>query len=274
MTFALVRSFGCFVYFESEFPDVPARELLDTLVSGLDISQNASISTKNDFLGWSKLTNKKVEAALENPTTRSMSLLVGTSQDVRLAGAITLRLAHKFPEFEAPPLAWVGAESERWPSSVFLHVARTWLRLAAEGGRPLSGGILAAADLRNATVEMTRVFYTYPGEEPDCSPGSFRGRMQRERPDYETRDKIRRVYPTTLLGPKFASQVDASKLAAAGARNIEHVNGSIIFDATPELHEAWSTEYLAATVELRRLLWPLTFQNPADDPDQRRKGQR
>jgi len=98
--------------------------------------------------------------------------------------------------------------------------------------------------------------------------------MQRERPDGETRTKIRRVYPTTLLGPKFASQVDAARLAAAGATNIEHINGSILFDATPELHEAWSPEYLAATVELRRLLWPLSFQNPADDPDPPRKRRR
>ena len=30
----------------------------------------------------------------------------------------------------------------------------------------------------------------------------------------------------------------------------------------------------ARTVELRRLLWPASFQNPADDPDVPRKGRR
>ncbi|NVB78687.1 MAG: hypothetical protein HOV81_09860 [Kofleriaceae bacterium] len=270
--FAPVRSSGCFVYFEGQLPDIPACQLLDTLVAGLDIADVASISTRNRFLSWSKLRQKKVDAALDDSTTLSISLLVGTPQDVRLGGAITLRLDGKFPELESPALAWVGAESQRWPATVFVRVARDWLRIAAEHGKVLSGGVLAAADLRDVVVETTQVFHTYAGEEPDTSPRSFRGKMQREKPASEARERIRRVYPITLLGPKFASQINASKLAAAGARNLEHINGSIIFDATPDLREAWSREYLAETVELRRLLWPLTFQNPADDPD--RKGRR
>ena len=263
------RSFGCFVYFER---DVPARALLEQAADGLRVTDEAKISTRNYYLSWKKLRWKAVDDAIESATTLSITLLVGTPQDVRLGGCVTLRLDPRWgEELSTPPLVWLGAESGRWPESVFRPVARNWLRIAATSGTALSGGVFAQSDLRNAKIEMTNEFETDWNEEPDKSPRSFRGRMMAERPMDEVRTKIRRAYPTTLLGPKFASQVDADKLAAAGATHIEHINGSILFDATPELHEAWSPEYLAATVELRRLLWPLSFQNPADDPDPPRK---
>lgn len=269
---AHVRSFGCFTYFDHG--RVPAHALLERLLSGLDIEAEVKISTKNNFLRWRKFSWKAVDEAIADEDTLSISLLVGTPQDVRLGGAITLRVVPMFAEFQSPPLAWVGAESGRWPEPLFSRVARDCLRIAAAHGTPVSGGALAATDLRNAKVEMTQVFETDPGEDPDRSPMSFRGRLEGDRHIAQTQTKIRRVYPITLLGPQFASQIDVDKLVAAGAKNIEQINGSVIFDATPQLLEAWSPEYLAATVELRRLLWPMSFQNPADDPDPRRKGRR
>lgn len=274
------RSFGCFIYFDRE---VPARALLEEAATGLGITDEAKISTRNRYLSWKKLRWKAVDDAIESSTTLSITLLVGTPQDVRLGGRITLRMDPRWAEDRddgaawppsTPPLVWLGAESGRWPESVFRPVARNLLRIAATSGTALSGGVFAQSDLRNAKIEMTDEFESDWNEEPDKSPHSFWGRMMAERPMHEVRTKIRRVYPTTLLGPKFASQVDADKLAAAGATNIEHINGSVLFDATPELHEAWSPEYLDATVELRRLLWPLSFQNPADDPDPPRKQRR
>jgi hypothetical protein len=270
-TFADVRSFGCFVYFDGE---VPARALLEELVTGFDLAVELKISTKNYFLRWKNLRWKTIDEAIANSETLSVALLVGTPQDVRLGGRVTLRADTTFPRFVSPPLTWLGAESGRWPEHVFTRVARNWLRISATQATPFSGGVFAASDLRNAKVEMTQEFHFYPGEDPDRSPNSFRGRMERERPVEETKARIRRVYPITLLGPQFASQVGVDKLVAAGAKNVEQINGSVIFDATPQLLEAWSPEYLAATVELRRLLWPMSFQNPADDPDARRKGRR
>lgn len=265
---AQVRSFGCFIFFER---DVPARPLLEQLVQQFDIETEAKISTKNNYLRWKNFSWKSVDAAIASPDTLSITVLVGTPQDVRLGGSLTLRLAGQFPEYEGPPLVWLGAESLRWPEPVFTHLARDWLRTAAASARPLSGGVLASAELRNAKVEMTQVFETFPGDESNRAYGALRERMRHEHPQEKAYEKIRRVYPITLLGPKFASQVDASKLVDAGAKNVEHVNGSIIFDASEQLLEAWSPEYLAATVELRRLLWPLSFQNPADDPDPPRR---
>jgi hypothetical protein len=200
-----------------------------------------------------------------------VSLLVGTPQDVRMGGAITLRVDPKFAEYQSPPLVWFGAESGRWPEHVFTRVARNWLRIAATQATPFSGGVLAAADLRNAKVEMTQVFEGFPGDDKNAALKSFEQKLMRDKPDSGTRTKIRRIYPMTLLGPQLASEIDAESLRAAGAMNVELINGSVIFDATPQLLEAWSPEYLAATLELRRLLWPMSFQNPADDPDPRKR---
>ena len=74
-----------------------------------------------------------------------------------------------------------------------------------------------------------------------------------------------------LLGPRLAPQVDVGALRDAGATNVELINGSIIFDSTQSLIEAWSSEFLAATTALRRLLWPISTQNPMDDPDTKPK---
>lgn len=263
---AKVRSFGCFIYFERE---VPARALLKEAIEGLGLAADAKISTKNNFLSWKKLSWKTIDAAIASPDTLAISLLVGSPDDVRLGGSITLRLPGKFPELEPPPLTWIGAESARWPERTFTEVSRRLLKIAATHATPLSGGVLAASELRNAKVEMTQEYETFPGDDKDKSQATFRERMRGDRQPEKAFEKIRRVYPITLLGPKFASQVDDSKLAAAGATNIERVNGSVIFDATPKLLEAWSPEYLAATVELQRLLWPLSFQNPADAPKAR-----
>jgi hypothetical protein len=272
---ASVRSFGCFIYFENS-TNVPARSLLEAVVGELGVEAEAKISTKNYALRWKNFRWKAIDEAIASDDTLSIAMLVGTPADVRLGGKTGLRLDPAFEDVWQPPrLAWVGAESERWPEPVFTQLARRWLRVAAEQGTPLSGGVLAASDLRNAKMEMTQEFESSDGEQDhDRSPKSFTGRLMAERSPKETKEKIRRVYPITLLGPKFASHVDDSKLAGAGATNIERVNRSVLFDATPQLLEAWSPEYLAATVELRRLLWPLSFQNRADDPEADGKGRR
>lgn len=269
---ANVRSFGCFAYLDRE---VPARALLDALVEEFDLASELKISTKNYVLRWRKLSWKAVDEAIANPTTLSIWLLVGSPQDVRLGGAIGLRIDRAFAEeFQSPPLIWLGAESGRWPEPVFTRFARRWLHIAATQGTPFSGGVLAAADLRNAKVEMTCEFEGFPEDKGNATLAAFYEKLRRERAPDGARTMLRRVYPITLLGPRLASQVEREALVAAGATNIESVNGSLIFDATPQLLEAWSPEYLAATAELRRLLWPLSFQNPADDPDLPRKRRR
>ncbi|HWO17602.1 MAG TPA: hypothetical protein VNO30_02460 [Kofleriaceae bacterium] len=249
--------------------------MIEALVTDLGLGGDVKMATKGR---WRGLDRKAVNAAIASPATRAISLLVGTPLDVRLGGWIELHLPPPIGEIArestVPPLGWFAAESQRWPEATFVVAARRWLQLAAKHAAPISGGVLAAADLRNAKVEIAQEFETYPGEVPDRSPTSFRGRMEQEPPDYHLKTKLRRVYPITLLGPRLASQVDVGALQDAGATNVESINGSIIFDSTRSLIEAWSPEFLATTTALRRLLWPLSTQNPVDDPDAKPKRRR
>ncbi|MGN6106906.1 MAG: hypothetical protein ACTHU0_17495 [Kofleriaceae bacterium] len=263
------RSLGCFIYFERPLAEQPvlARSMIEALVEGLELASTLQISTKNNFLRWRKFQPKAVEEALAKGETRSITTMVGTPSEVHLGGRLTLRLHPSFgTEFQSPPLAWFGAALQRWPEHRVAAVAQRWLELAAEHGGPLSGGILAAPALKQAKIEMTHEFETDPGEVPDRSPRSFRGRMEKDRSASDCWTKIRRVYPVTLLGPTFARAIPPSQLAGAGATHVQSVNGSVIFEAGEGLVEAWSDGFLADTRVLRTLLWPIMTQNPADDP--------
>jgi hypothetical protein len=267
---AEVPSFGCVIYFERE-PVEAAGLLIEALVADLGLGREVKMSTKGR---WRGLDRKAVDAAIASPATRMIALLVGTPTDVRLGGWTDLHLAPPINEFRAPPFGWFVAESQRWPEAMFVPAARRWFQLAARHTVPISGGVLAAADLRNAKGEITQNL-EYSSNEV-LKPGQilFKDRMRQEPGVHHLKTKLRRVYPITLLGPRLASQVEVSALQEAGATKIESINGSIIFDATPSLIEAWSPEFLAATTALRRLLWPISTQSPVDDPDAKPKRRR
>lgn len=266
---ATVPSFGCFIYFEREPMEV-VHALIDAMVADLGLGREVKMATKGR---WRGLDRKAIDAAMATSSVFAIALLVGAPSNVRLGGWIEL---HSPPLISAssymirsPPLAWFAAESGRWPEATFVAAARRWLQLAAQHATlaPVSGGVLAASDLRHAKVEITQQLEHFEGEVLTQDQLLFEERMRQERPDGELKTKLRRVYPITLLGPRLASQVDVDALRAAGATKIESINGSILFDATPSLVEAWSPEFLEATTALRRLLWPLSTQHPVDDPD-------
>jgi hypothetical protein len=80
------------------------------------------------------------------------------------------------------------------------------------------------------------------------------------------RHKCRRLYWTTLLGPELTAAAGGADAArAAGALDVRETSGSLVFQAMdgPPL-DSLDPAFLAATVRLRRWLWPHTFQNPLD----------
>jgi hypothetical protein len=80
------------------------------------------------------------------------------------------------------------------------------------------------------------------------------------------RTKCRRLYWTTLLGPALTQAAGGADAARdAGALDVREVNGSVIVRAMEgPPRDSLDPEFLAATVRLRRWLWPHTFQNPLD----------
>ncbi len=169
------------------------------------------------------------------------------------------------PADYAPPLVWLAAESASWPEQRFVAIARSWFRIAATQCQVLSGGVFAAANMRNAKVEASRELESLVGEAPDPTNELIR----KEPLAYHAWNKVRRVYPITLLGPKLAARTTADELRAAGALAVESVGDSLIFDATERLAEVWNRPYLDATKKLRELVWPWSFQHPHDAPKRR-----
>ncbi len=223
------------------------------------------VSTKDRFLQWSKFAWKKIDAALEHGRL-SVTFLVGEPSEVHRGGRITINDKRELDRTDdAPPNIWLAAESTRWPEAKFTAVARSWFRIAATQCPVLSGGVFAAANMRNAKVEASREFESLVGEALDPTNELIR----KEPFGFHAWEKVRRVYPITLLGPKLAARTSAEDLRAAGALAVEPVGSSLIFDATERLVEVWNRPYLEATTKLRELVWPWSFQHPHDDPKRR-----
>jgi hypothetical protein len=268
---AKLRSHGCFAYLEHELVEAPqtCRALVERVIEGLGLATNeVQISTKDYRLQWSKFAWGKVDAALAKPSL-AITLLVGTPSEVHLGAKIGVRLDPNLRrDSNAPPLVWLAAEAERWPAERFVAVARAWLRTLAETTRPLSGGVLAASDLRNAKIEASLEYESMHGEAPDA----FAEAIGQEPIASRAWEKLRRIYPITLLGPMFAAKTNEGQLRDAGALAVERVGESLLVDAAADLVEVWSPAYLTATKRLRELVWPWSFQHPLDDPKRKVRG--
>jgi hypothetical protein len=183
--------------------------------------------------------------------------MVGVPSKVHLGARLRLRTTH-----DAPPCAWFCAESHRWPADQLVAAGRRWLALAAEQAEPISGGVAAATSLLAAKNEVSLEYEGMAFEAVSVADQLFTERIHADHA-WRTWNRIRRIYPVTLLGPAFAGAANADLLRAAGAR-VEAVRDSLIVDGHAPVIPAWDPAYLAATVELRRAAWPVTIQNLAD----------
>jgi hypothetical protein len=149
-----------------------------------------------------------------------------------------------------------AAETARWPLERIAAAGRALCELAT-GAAPLSGGVYRCPTFSQASHEIGS------GWNLEREPTPFRVRMQHEHlRDVATR--VRRLYPITLVGPRLRASLGASDAVAAGAAAAREVAGSLLIDAYPAVVETWDPAFLRATEGLRRWLWPLTLQNPAD----------
>ena len=262
---ANLPSHGCFVYFERGLGDTPeaCRALIEQMAQGLGLGpETLKMATKSS---WSKFAWKKFDAALENGGLL-ITFLVGEPSEVHLGARITIRDKRDLDRTaDPPPDLWLAAEATRWPEDRFVAVARSWFRIAASQCEVLSGGVFAAANMRNAKVEASLEYESFEGVAPDPT-----NELVRKEPfSFNAWEKVRRVYPITLLGPKLAARTTPDELRAAGALAVESIGDSLMFDATERVVEVWNRPYLDATKKLRELVWPWSFQHPHDDPKRR-----
>ncbi|HEY4243998.1 MAG TPA: hypothetical protein VGM88_29490 [Kofleriaceae bacterium] len=257
---------GAFVLFDHEPADRPGLciALLDALVSGLELDPKSTQISVSDSGNWRSFSRTAIEKTLATPGKNYFSVLVGTSQDVQLGARVQFRHKLGYPTRSfAPPHAWFVAR-QRWPKALVRDVARRWFTLAAEQGTPISGGASGDDFLPDLKAELSfereSSFVAWESVPPRHS--LFWQRLDRDH-EWYMHDRIRRLYPLSLLGPRFATARNEELLRTAGA-TVERVRESLLVTAYPDLISVWSPAYLAATARLRKLAWPISIQNAAD----------
>jgi hypothetical protein len=257
---------GAFAYFESDpanHADV-AHAALKAIVGGADrqdlviqMSLYKAPSTQGRLRAFKW---KAVEEAILDPDVKVLDFVVGASSELTFAAKLQLRSDSNPQRAPSTPRRFTFAcEAAGAGTACLIDAAREMLEGIARSANPISGGAIAAPTFHQAYCEIE------DGGDREREPMAFQERIRIDRRfDSDRWTKARRLYPITLLGPKLASQVTAAEARAAGALAVKEINGSLLIDAYPTVVETWDPEFLKATVELRRWLWPHTIQNPAD----------
>lgn len=255
---------GAFAYFESD-PALHgvARSTLDTIVRQLgapeaDVKMSVYKGTQEGRLRGFKW--KAIDEAIASADVQVLNLVIGAPMDVWFTAKLQLRSSPDPRRRSSSPRCFYFASELRASSApALIEAGREMLAQIAAAASPISGGVLAAPTFNQAYCEV---------EDSGNSAQESTSYRDRIRVDAygasDRRTKARRLYPITLIGPKLASEVSAADARAAGALAVKEINGSLLIDAYPTVVETWDPEFLKATVELRRWLWPHTIQNPAD----------
>lgn len=259
---------GAFVYFENDPATCKAlghevvAALLASTQAPVDALKMSFYKTPRKKSKWRGFKWKAFDEGVADPLVEAIDLIIGsTDDDVSF---------HILLELRATPDPRLRSDSPLQFSCVYeprgenanggeRAAVQKMLDICAREAKPLFGGCFRSPSFLQANCEVDYPF-SYEQE-----PKEFKERINFDRKWASERwSKARRLYPTTLLGPKLASQVSAAEAKAAGAESVEELNGSLLVDAYSNVVETWDPEFLKATVELRRWLWPHTIQNPAD----------
>ena len=191
---------------------------------------------------------------------------VGERPDSAVLFQMSLYLRHDPSialEYQPPARLWVAMAAASAGSDQMPAAAATFMTRCAEQMPLLHGGVTLLDNVDQAASEVTgtatyieRQSATFQRRHEHDWRFSIRG----------ARAVCRRLYWTTLLGPALAQAAGGAEAArAAGALDVREVNESLIFRAMEgPPRDSLDPGFLAATVRLRRWLWPHTFQNPLD----------
>jgi hypothetical protein len=260
------RATGAFVYFGADpvshkgMPGEAVGAILNNLAIPLPELKMSVFKTPFKEGRWRGFQWKAAQEALDDPDVEVLNVRAGASEDFFFSAKFQVR---SDPDPRRTPLSprrfYFVCNLRPSQDGAETRAARELLRVVARMAAPISGGVMSAPTFPQANCEVE------DGGDRDNEPAEFQERIRVDR-RFETDrwTKARRLYPITLLGPKLASQVTAADALAAGALAVQEINGSLLIDSYPTVVETWDPEYLKATVNLRKWLWPHTIQNPAD----------
>jgi hypothetical protein len=166
--------------------------------------------------------------------------------------------------YQAPGVWYLVAGGPRWPAEqlgdaavVLLQSCAAELSVLHGGATLLWGREQALSEASLIAVDLARL------------PEEFVRRWCYDaRSERLLGERARRVYWATLLGPRLAAAAGGVTAAQAqGAAQANEIRGSLVMCATSRIADSLSPEFPSHTQNLRRWLWPLLIQNPADAPD-------
>jgi hypothetical protein len=260
------RATGAFVYFDGDpaAHEGMARAVLDAILDDVAIPESelkmSLFKTPFKEGRWRGFKWDAIAEALDDPEVEVLTLRAGAPGEFFFNAKFQLR---SDPDPQRKPMSprrfYFAREAALSREAAGTKSAREMMRIVSRMAMPISGGVVSGPTFSQVYCELE------DAGDRDKEPGEFQERIRVDR-RFETDrwTKARRLYPITLLGPKLASQLSAADAVAAGALAVKEINGSLLIDAYPTVVETWDPEYLTATVELRRWLWPHTIQNPAD----------
>ena len=139
------------------------------------------------------------------------------------------------------------------------YVAQSFLRTCAMELSVLHGGVAAFPNRNQAITEASLI-----GQGLSKETEPFVRRWEYEAGNWTSLwQKARRVFWLNLIGPDLAQKVGGPAAAnAAGAIEVEEVQGSLIFAATSNIEDSLDPHFSDKTSKLTEWLWPYLLQNP------------
>ncbi len=209
------------------------------------------------------VVEKKLRAAVEDPTTQSVGLWQMTEERITDALQVYLRSSKPLDDYETRfHTRWVSVESGKLP----LEVAGPVLAFIEAVARiyPVAHGAIGAyralpyalAEFTNSGAVMLTELDEATAERLDFDNGYHT----------EYRDKLLRLYPVTIIGPAIWSRLPPLPPLDQPPR-ITDLGDCKMLTCWPTLCEPRDPAFLRGTRALREWLWPYTIQNPADHVD-------
>lgn len=204
-----------------------------------------------------------VESAVDDAETGTVSLFTADEEADSFQLGFYVRHNPKVARgSQVPPYLWMVDGATSHDDRAVTATARV-LEIAATHMGVLHGNVTRFGNSAQARSELIG-----GRTGMDDQPPLFQQRYEHDwwRNQGEVWTRCRRLYWKTLLGPTLATAAGGAAAArAAGALELEEINGALLFRAMQgPPRDSLDPEFLAATTSLRRWLWPHTFQNPLD----------
>ena len=214
------------------------------------------ISVWRDGVSRRAFSAKAVRAAALDPTTQAISIWTKETRD---GSELHCYLRPRDPDNQEFQVRWVTLTTQRLPVTMSEPVQRFLEAIVTL--YPISHGCVGG--YRSLAYASRECSFSGAVSAEVLDPATRVRLREDELCGNIAKHKLRRLYPITIIGPEIWAQLPPMPDVSPPPR-IEDLGPCKVLTAWPDLVEPHDPAFLNATGALRRWLWPLTIQNPAD----------